>query len=245
MASGEELAVEPVVSTPPVEVSAAVVTVEPAPAEAFSVVEAAAPVSEAAEEAAPAVAAPAEEVAPVEGEASTGVAEEAALPGDVSLRGFDGQMVLLTWAAFGVAALVLGRVLWRPLLKFLEAREAEIRTSLEEAAQARKVAAEAEADAAALRERADREARAAADVVASAARAQAAELELSTREALAERRRVAEEALAAEREAVLRGLSEQAGGEIARVLEELLPGMLTDEQRQAYQARIAEQIRFD
>lgn len=180
--------------------------------------------------------------APVrEGQATV---EEPVTPGDVSLRGFDGQMVLLTWVAFAVAAVVLTKVLWKPLLAFLETREAEIKASLEDAEKARVAAAHADAKAAETIAQAEREARASADAQAQAARAHVAELENAAREAIAERRKVAEATLAAEREATLRSLSEQAGGEIANALERLLPGMLTEAQRQAYQDQIAAQVQL-
>lgn len=165
-------------------------------------------------------------------------------PGDVSLRGFDGQMVLLTWVAFAVAAIVLAKVLWKPLLAFLETREGEIRSALDDAEKARAAAAHADALAAETLAKAEREARAHADAQAQASRKRIAELEHAEREALAQRRKQAEAALAAEREATLRTLSEQAGGEIAAALERLLPGMLTDAQRQAYQDQIAAQVQF-
>ena len=50
--------------------------------------------------------------------------------------------------------------------------------------------------------------------------------------------------MAEERAAALRKLSEQAGGEIAKALDRLLPGLLTDAQRQAYQDQIAADVRF-
>lgn len=171
-------------------------------------------------------------------------AEEPVTPGDVSLRGFDGQMVLLTWVAFAVAFAVLTKVLWKPLLGFLEARESEIRASLDDAEKARVAAAHADAMAAETIAKAEREARAAAEAQTQTARQYVAELENSAREAIAERRKAAEAALAAERESALRALSEQAGGEIAHALETFLPGMLTEEQRQAYQDQIAAQVNF-
>ncbi len=170
--------------------------------------------------------------------------EQPVAPGDVSPRGFDAQVMLLTWVAFAVAAIVLAKLLWRPLLAALEAREGEIRDSLAHAEQARKAAADADAAAAQTLAAAEQKARAQADAQAAAARAHVAEMETAAREALAVRRQAAEEALADEREATLKKLGEQAGGEIAHALETLLPGMLTEAQRQAYQDRIAAAVNF-
>mgnify|MGYP000616603919 CR=1 FL=1 len=61
-----------------------------------------------------------------------------AKPGNV--MGFDGQVVLLTWIAFLIAFVVLGKLVWKPILQWLESRETEIRSSLDDAAAARKAA---------------------------------------------------------------------------------------------------------
>ncbi len=157
---------------------------------------------------------------------------------------FDGSMVLLTWVAFLIAALLLGKLLWKPILRFLEERETEIKTSLEDAAKARQAAAEADAKAAQTVADAMQEARVKADALAATARQHVAELEAEARDAIAARRKVAEADLAVEREATLRKLSEQAGGDIAYALEKMLPGLLTPEQKTAYQEQIAAAVEF-
>ncbi len=166
-------------------------------------------------------------------------------PGDVSFTGFSGEMVLLTWVAFLVAAVVLGKLLWRPILRFVEAREDEIKASLADAEKARKAAGEADAKAAETLAQAEREARAKADAQAQAAQRHVAALEAEAREAIAARRRAAEERLEEERAEALKRLGEHAGGEIAQALERLLPGLLTDAQRQAYQDRIAAEVKLE
>lgn len=162
-----------------------------------------------------------------------------------AVLGFDGTMVLLTWAAFLIAAVVLGKLLWKPILRFVEAREGEIKASLDDAAKARQAAAEADAKAAETLAAAAREARARADAQAQAALRHAAAMEAEAREAIAAKRQAAEERLEEERAEALKRLGEQAGGEIAHALERLLPGLLTDAQRQAYQDRIAEEVKLD
>lgn len=158
---------------------------------------------------------------------------------------FSGEMVLLTWVAFLVAAVVLGKLLWKPILRFVEARESEIKASLDDAAKARKAAEEADAKAAETVATAMREARAKADAQAQAAQRHIAALEAEAREAIAARRKAAEERLEEERAEALKRLGEQAGGEIAHVLERLLPGLLTETQRQAYQDRITAEVRLE
>ncbi len=157
---------------------------------------------------------------------------------------FDASMVLLTWVAFIIAAVLLGKLIWKPILKFLEERESEIKESLEDAAKARKAAADADVAAAETLAAAERQARAEADAQAAAVRQHIATLEAEARDAIVARRKVAEADLAVEREATLRKLSEQAGAEIAYALERMLPGLLTEEQRQAYQEQIAATVNF-
>lgn len=159
-----------------------------------------------------------------------------------AVLGFDGEMVLLTWVAFLIAALVLGKLLWKPILRFVEAREGEIKASLDDAAKARKAAEVADAKAAETVAAAEREARARADAQAQAAQRHVAALEAEAREAIAAKRQAAETRLEEERAETLGRLREAAGGEIAAALERLLPGMLTDEQRAAYQAAIVKEI---
>lgn len=161
-----------------------------------------------------------------------------------NVMGFDQTVIVCTWLAFLIAFVALGKLVWKPILQWLESRETEIRLSLDDAAAARKAAEEADAKAAQTVADAEREARAKADAMAAAARRHVAGMESEAREAIAAKRRQAEADLAEERAAALRKLSEQAGGEIAKALDRLLPGLLTDAQRQAYQDQIAADVRF-
>lgn len=158
---------------------------------------------------------------------------------------FSGTMVLLTWVAFLIAAIVLGKLLWKPILRFVEAREDEIKASLEDAMKARKAAEEADAKAAETLAQAERDARAKADAQAQAAQRHIAALEAEARSAIAAKRKAAEERLAEERTEALKRLGEHAGSEIAAALERMLPGLLSDEQRQAYQDRIAAEVKLE
>ncbi|MDO4527572.1 MAG: ATP synthase F0 subunit B [bacterium] len=167
-------------------------------------------------------------------------AEHHAVAPDV--MSFDGTMVMYTWIAFLVAAIILGKALWKPILKFIEARESEISQSMENARMARKAAADADIRAAETIAAAEKEARILADARLSDTRAQVAQIEADARQAIVERRAAAEVALAEERETVLRELSGQAGAEIARALEKVLPGLLDEQQRKVYQDRIAAEI---
>ena len=109
-----------------------------------------------------------------------------------SVMNFNELVVALTWVAFLIAFVVLGKLLWKPILRYLESREEEIRTSLDDAAAARKAAEEADAKAAQTVADAERDARAKADAIAAATRKHIAEMETEAREALAAKRRAAE-----------------------------------------------------
>jgi F-type H+-transporting ATPase subunit b len=56
-----------------------------------------------------------------------------------------GRMVVLTWVSFALAAIILHRIAWKPMLTALERREARIRKSVEDADKARRSAELAEA----------------------------------------------------------------------------------------------------
>lgn len=163
---------------------------------------------------------------------------------DGNVMGFDQTVILCTWIAFVIAFVVLGKLLWKPILRYLESREEEIRSSLDDAAAARKAAEEADAKAAQTMADAERDARAKADEIAAATRKHIAEMETEARESIAAKRRAADVALEEERSAAMRKLSEKAGGEIAAALERMLPGLLTDAQRQDYQDKIAADVRL-
>ena len=162
-----------------------------------------------------------------------------------SVLEFNGQMVLLTWVAFGIAAALLAKLLWKPILNFVEARENEIKSALDDAQKARQAAAEADAKAEQTITQAKTEARQLADEQAAIARQHIVRMEEEALEAIAQKKREAEEQLRNEREAALLRLNERAGAEIAQALERMLPGMLTEAQRQSYQEKIAADIRFN
>jgi len=48
-----------------------------------------------------------------------------------------GPMMLLTWITFGILAIILYKIAWKPILKGLDQREASIRKSLDDAEKAR------------------------------------------------------------------------------------------------------------
>lgn len=103
-------------------------------------------------------------------------------------------MLMLTWVTFAIAAVVLYRIGWKPVIRALDKREADIRKALDEAAAARaqtdsavetqkRVLAEADAKARQIVEDARRSADAMADAIGEKARAEAQSMvEEATRE---------------------------------------------------------------
>ncbi len=115
--------------------------------------------------------------------------EAEAAPG---LMDISGPMMVWTWITFGLMAFVLYKVAWKPILKALDRRENQIRTALEEAAQAREemaklsetqkqMLAEADAKAREVVEAARNAAQQAATVIEGKAREEAKEMMESAR----------------------------------------------------------------
>lgn len=68
-------------------------------------------------------------------------------------------MVVLTWVTFGIMALVLYKVAWKPILAGLDKREESIRKSIEEAEQVRRQLDEIEAKRSSIIHEADQQAK--------------------------------------------------------------------------------------
>lgn len=70
----------------------------------------------------------------------TGTTEHSAVPSHAespSVIDVSGPMMLLTWITFGILAIILYKIAWKPILKGLDLREASIRKSLDDAEKAR------------------------------------------------------------------------------------------------------------
>lgn len=105
------------------------------------------------------------------------VAHEGPNPMDIQ-----GSMVLLTWITFGLMALVLYKVAWKPILAGLEKREADIRKALEEAQKTREEYARIEAKRQQVITDADDKAKEIVDAARQAAVEAAATIEAKARE---------------------------------------------------------------
>ncbi len=145
------------------------------------------------------------------------------------------EMVALAWIAFGLIAAVLSKVLWKPVLKALESREAGIREALDGAEKARAEVAGAAKRSRAILDSAEKtslekveEARRQADALRS-------EADRSSRELAEARVREAEARIASEVEQAGREVKTAVLADIAGSLEKVLAQELTPEQKRRYQ----------
>ena len=135
-----------------------------------------------------------------------------------------GTMVLMTWLAFGVAAFILHRIAWKPMLRALDRRETMIRKSVDDAERARKAVESAAERQKAMLAEADAKARAIVEEARAAAGAMASGIET---EARAEARRLVAEA-AAEIDNQRRRAVESLREDAARIATDLAGRILED-----------------
>jgi len=153
-------------------------------------------------------------------------------------------MILLTWAVFGIAAICLHKMLWKPILHAVEGREKSISDALDGAERARKELAASEIRGRQVAEQASEEARligeqAARDAAAAVARSdQEAKAVAQRRYADAER-----EIEAAQRQAS-EAVRRDAASYLGETVERLLRGHMTDEQKRAYQVEILNGVKL-
>ena len=154
-------------------------------------------------------------------------------------KSISNEMVLLTWIAFLIAAILLHRLAWKPILRALDKREQDIRTSLDDAERARPEAvASAEKSRQSVAEAMDR-ARALTEEARQAAVRAAARLETEARD---QSRRMVEDAgqeIAAAQQRAVEGLRREAAILAVSLSEKMLAEQLTPEQRSAYETRAA------
>ncbi len=93
-----------------------------------------------------------------------------------------GSMVLLTWATFIIATIILYKIAWKPILAALEKRENDIRRSLEEADLARKAKEKADEESRRMLQEAMGESRKLVDGARKVAQETAASIEAKARQ---------------------------------------------------------------
>ena len=154
------------------------------------------------------------------------------------------QMIVLTWIAFGIAAVCLHKLLWKPILHAVEKREQSIAEALDGADQARKDLAETQSRMRGVVERATNEARLTAEQASREAAATKARADQEAK-AIAQRRLAdAEREIEGEARKAAESVRLDVAKNIADVIERLLRKNLTDEQRRAYQADILQEVKL-
>ncbi len=150
-----------------------------------------------------------------------------------------GNMVLLTWTAFLIAAILLHRLAWKPILRALDKRERDIRTALDEAALAHQQAGNSAAESRKIVAEAMDRARAMTEETRQAAERSATRIE---KEAQDKSRRLIEDAnqeIKAAQNRAIEDLRREAATLAIQLSEQMLAEQLTPEQRRTYEQRMA------
>jgi F-type H+-transporting ATPase subunit b len=153
-----------------------------------------------------------------------------------------GKMVVLTWLAFIIAAILLHRLAWKPILRALDKREREIRTALEEAEQAQQQAGNSASESRKILTEATERARALTEESRLAAERSAARIEAEAQEKARRLLDSANQEIASAQRVALENLRQEAALLAVRLSEQMLAEQLTPEQRRAYEQRMAGKI---
>ena len=165
-------------------------------------------------------------------------------PVDVKTQIVDvsGSMLLQTWVAFIIVLVVLGKLLWKPVLRALEKREGDIKESLEQAERARTELAESGvskqrilAEAGRVAEEKIRAAAAEAERIKEEARQEAAN-------ATSERLKKADEQIAIEASETRKAVHSASVSEMGALLERILSQDLSEEQKEKYQKAMLHEV---
>ena len=153
-----------------------------------------------------------------------------------------GSMLLQTWVAFIIVLVVLGKLLWKPVLRALEKREGDIKESLEQAERARTELAESGvskqrilAEAGRVAEEKIRAAATEAEPIKEEARQEAAN-------ATSERLKKADEQIAIEASETRKAVHSASVSEMGALLERILSQDLTEEQKEKYQKAMLHEV---
>ena len=156
-----------------------------------------------------------------------------------------GRMVILTWVAFALAAVILHRIAWKPMLRALDRRETTIRKALEDADRARKAVESAAEKQKAILAAADARAREIVDDARQSSAAMSAAIE---HEARTQARRLIEDATQ-EIDNSRRQAIEAIRADAARLAADLAERILRDRARgpeeAAYTERAARSLESD
>jgi len=155
-----------------------------------------------------------------------------------------GQMVILTWIAFIVAAIVLHKVLWKPIVRAIEGREKEVSDALAGADQARQALADAEKNRQSVIAQAESDARQIADRATRDATAIRAKADADSQHVAQRRIEEAQRAIQAEYQKAFETLRLDAASRLSSALERMLKQNLTDEQKKKYQDELLSEVKL-
>jgi F-type H+-transporting ATPase subunit b len=164
------------------------------------------------------------------------------LPSDVMQ--VSDKMILLTWLAFGIAAVSLHKLLWKPILRTVEGREKSISDALDGAARARRELAEAEAREQETVGRAAEKARAMADRASREAAEALARADREARDLAQRRMEDAARMIEAEQSKAFEAVRRASAEQLCDAIERFVRSELTDEQRRAYQQGILGEVKL-
>ena len=156
----------------------------------------------------------------------------------------EGQLIVLTWIAFILAAIALHKLLWKPILKAVGDREKTISDALAEAEQARRKVAETETIGKELVQKAEDDARAVAQRATRDAAAIRAKADADAREDAAHQVQNARNIIEAESRKAFEALRLNAADRLTDTLERMLSQNLTDEQKRIYQEDLLKEVKL-
>jgi len=164
------------------------------------------------------------------------------LPSDVMQ--VSGQMVVLTWVAFLIAAICLHKLLWKPILKAVGEREKSVSDALEGAEQARNEIAISAAQGKSLVRQAEEQSRTIAEHAQRNAAAIVGKADDDARQAAARRVQEAERQIEMEYLKSFEALRLDAANRTAETLEQMMRLTLTEGQKQAYQEQLLSEVKL-
>ncbi len=153
-------------------------------------------------------------------------------------------MILLTWVVFGIAAICLHKMLWKPILRAVDGRERSISDALDGAERARKELVESEARGRQVVAKASEEARITAEQAARDAAAAVARADRAAKEVASRRYADAEREIEAAQRQASETVRRDSAAYLGETLERLLRGHMTDDQKRAYQAEILSEVKL-
>lgn len=164
------------------------------------------------------------------------------LPSDVMK--VSGQMVVLTWIAFLIAAVCLHKLLWKPILKAVGEREKGISDALEGAEQARTEIASSEAQCKVLVRQAEEESRTIAEQAKRNAAVIVGKADDDARRVADQRLRDAERQIEVEYRKSFESLRLDAAARMTDTIEQMMRQTLTSEQKEVYQSQLVSEVKL-